>query len=116
MIDWMLRYVRRRWAELDRSEAVEVQRTDVAIRQVCMIADVPHLADGFIAHGINPVAVTRTLCQAIRHDPVSGRVAALQGVEFLAPVESGATWDAQDRLWLREMERAFAGSRDGETG
>lgn len=113
MIDWMLRYVRRRWTELDRSEAVEVQRTDVAIRQVCMIADVPHLANGFIAHDISPVAVVHALCLAIQHDPVAGRVAALRGVEFLAPVESAATWDALDRLWLQEMERAFADSRDG---
>lgn len=99
---------------MDLAEAVKVESTDLVIRQICTIADVPLLAEGFIVHRISPATVTQTLSAAIRHDSDSGRVAALHGLAFLVPLESGATWDAQDRLWLREIERAFAGSQDGE--
>jgi hypothetical protein len=108
-MNWFWHYVRRRLAELDRAAAEAAERPDVVVRQVCCIANVPHLADAFIAHNVTAAAVAHVLAEAVRCDPDSGRVAALRGVEFLAAKESAATWGAQDRRWLREMERAFAG-------
>ena len=98
---------------MDRAEAVKAERTDLVIRRICNLGGVPWMADGFIVHRISPAVVTQTLCDAIRRDPDSGRVAALQSLAFLAPEESATTWDAQDRRWLREMERAFADGRGG---
>jgi hypothetical protein len=108
LLDWLIRLVRQRIKEMDREEAVKAARdeAELAVRQVCTLGDVPWLAEGFIRHRIGPSAVVQGLFAVMQRDPVVGR-RALQGVEFVAPEESATIWDASDRKWLVEMERAF---------
>jgi hypothetical protein len=111
VIDWLIRLVRRRIAAMDRAEAATAERRDVAISELCILANAPQLATGFIRHGVSLLAVTHTLAGAIQRDPAASR-GALSALEFLAPEESATTWDRLDRQWLRDMERSFGGSRD----
>ncbi len=106
-LDALIRLVRRRMAEMDRAEQARRDGPDVAIREICTIGGVPHLAETFIRHGSGPRTVLQALRAAAVKDPDTGRL-GLQTVEFLAPAESTALWSANDRRWLSEIGRAFA--------
>lgn len=50
LLDWMIRLVRVRVAEIDRIESARRDNPETVIREVYTIGGVPSLAGGFIRH------------------------------------------------------------------
>jgi hypothetical protein len=67
MMDWLLRYLRRRLAAIEQAEAATA--SERIIRDVCVLGGVPEMAESFIAHGSTPASVARALAACIASRP-----------------------------------------------
>ena len=64
MIDWIIRRIRRRMVEIERTERA---RDDAQfIRDVCYLANAPEMADQFISRGYGHQGVIRELARCSR--------------------------------------------------